>query len=316
VVAWPKAEYGKFYSGDSYIVLHTYKKNPDAAALSWNLHFWLGDETSQDEAGTAAYKTVELDDHLGGAPVQHREVQGFESDQFSHYFKNGLFILHGGVETGFHHVKPEEYRPRLLHIFGNRFTKVVEVKAPFSHKDLNSGDNFILDTGLHIWQWNGGHSSGPEKLKAAQLSQAIHDEREGRPKITVIDDGHEEPDFWKALGGKGPISKDAPEPAAKDKHAGQKSLHRLSDESGKLVFTEVASGKISRKSLDPKDVFILDTGAEIFAWVGLGSSAAERKLALRYAQQYLEKTGKDPHLPIAKILQGAENEIFESAFDH
>jgi gelsolin len=78
VVPWPEDKHGHFHKGDSYVVLNAYKK-PDSDAIFYDIHIWIGTESSQDEYGTAAYKMVELDDALGGAAIQHRQVKGHES---------------------------------------------------------------------------------------------------------------------------------------------------------------------------------------------------------------------------------------------
>lgn len=55
-----------------------------------DIHFWLGKETTEDEAGSAAMLTVYLDEYLGEGPVQHREVQDHELGLFLSYFKKGM----------------------------------------------------------------------------------------------------------------------------------------------------------------------------------------------------------------------------------
>jgi len=311
VVPVPEKLYGQFFSGDSYIVLST---SGEPSAFKYDIHFWLGEKTSQDEAGTAVYKTVELDTYHDGRPIQHREVQGHESALFLSYFssKGGIRILEGGVDSAFHHVKPTEYKPRLLHIKGRKNVRIVQV--PMACASLNSGDVFLLDAGLTLYQWNGSKASGAEKIKAAALVRAIDDEREGKPQVVVVEENDNNADFWKLLGGHGPIAS-ADSAGLDDETAGfEKKLYQLSDASGNLNFKLVGSGKLNKSLLNSNDVFVLDTGAEIFVWVGNGSSKREKDSAMKYAQEYLVKNNRPDYLPLTRILQGGENEVFEAAF--
>jgi len=319
VVPWPKEQYGSFYSGDSYLVLNTYKEQ-GKEALKWDLHFWLGQHTTQDEAGTAAYKTVELDTLLNDGPVQHREVMGHESDLFLSYFPN-IRMMEGGVDSGFKHVEPEKYEPRLLHLKGKKKVRTMQVDRKV--ESLNSGDVFILDLGLKVFKWEGKSCGMFEKNKGREVCDAIKTERRGKVQIENIREGDKDAtaqEFYKALGSdvNAPI-KSASEGGDDDEieKAGRaiRQLWKLSDASGKMEFTKVADGNAIKKGLlDSNDVFIFDAGHEVFAWIGKGASDKEKFDAVPSAQKYLFNNKRPAYLPITRVLEGAENSTFNEAF--
>uniref|UniRef100_A0A673FKS4 Gelsolin-like n=1 Tax=Sinocyclocheilus rhinocerous TaxID=307959 RepID=A0A673FKS4_9TELE len=181
----PKNLYGNFYKGDAYLLLYT------TTAPSYYIHMWMGNECSQDESGAAAIFSTQLDDFLGGGPVQFREVQNNESLTFLGYFKSGIKYKQGGVASGFHHVLTNDVDvKRLLHIKGRRAIRATEVEMSWS--SFNKGDCFIVDLGKDIYQWCGSDCNRFERLKASQLAIDIRDnERNGRAKLIMVEDGTE-----------------------------------------------------------------------------------------------------------------------------
>jgi gelsolin len=305
VVRWPKDQYGSFYSGDSYIVLNTYKKT-GSDELHWNAHMWVGLNSTQDEMGTAAYKIVELDDLFHRKIVLFREVQGHESDLFLSYF-NVIHIMEGGVETGFKKVPVEEYKPRLLHIKGKKHFRVTQVNL--SSDSLNSNDVFILDAGLILYNWIGSKANPFEKFKASSVCQSIKEDRKSLPKIVKLEEEENDNDFWNLLGGKGPIKS---ETSIKDEDIkNDKVMFRVTDSSGKLTAQEI---ECKRQNLDTNDVFIVDFNYQIYVWIGDHSSPDEKKNSLPMAMRYMENYSRPKHVSICVMREGYELESFRESF--
>jgi len=313
VAPYDPKQYGSFYDGDSYIVLNTYKL-PNSDTLRYNVHFWLGKKSSQDERGTAAYKTVELDDHLDDLPVQYREVQGRESKVFLDIFGGQIKILRGGAESGFNHVKPENYKPRLfrLHPRNDKHVGLHECES-LSCSSLDQKGVFILDAGLNLYQWNGEHSSQFDRFKASHIVQELREQRNGVPKVFVLDGTENYEDFWKLLGGIGQIAAE-PVPSTLVESF-TKSLYKLTDRNGQLEFTKVAEGTI-KNILTSEDVYILDVGWEVFAWIGKRADKLERSKAQTRCVQYLKDQGRSvEEINIIRIPEGAEPSAFLEYFD-
>lgn len=303
---WKKQDYGKFFNGDSYIILNTYRPSPDSEEFAYDAHFWIGSRSTQDEYGTAAYKTVELDTYLDGRPVQHREVEGFESDLFRSYFAKGLTILEGGADSGFNHVEPRKYEPRLFHFSGTKRNIVVR-EVPRVRSRLLSDDVFILDLGLMLYQWNGAGSNKDERFKAMEYLAQLKSER-GKASSETLEESDisQDHEFYQALTGHEEVDTVALSfiKAAKQKtHTNQ--LYRLLEtgHGGGLEYKKIKEGPVRRSDLDSGDVFLIDTGKSCYVWLGKDTSPMEVQNGFGIAHNLLMKSDH-PFVPISVIREG------------
>ncbi|CAL8074700.1 unnamed protein product [Calicophoron daubneyi] len=300
-----KEDFGKFFSGDSYLILSV---DHYGGELVYDVHFWIGKESTPDEYGTAAYKAVELDTLLDDKAIQHREVDGFESDQFKRYF-NRLEKLEGGYTSGFMHVKPEEFRHRLLVCHGLDRNHVELTEVDFSRNSIDSGDVFILDVGTTAYQWNGKGSSKDERYRAGAFLQQLESERNGRCTTFVIDeiDNKESAEFLAKL-------PDAPVHKRPEQVPSKKAIYRISDETGKMQVSLVCEEHLPKSALRDDDAFIIDTGMALFVYIGVRCSRNEKLNALSHAHEYLKKT-THPLIPITVVSGGRISREMEKVLE-
>lgn len=319
LVPLPLNTYGSFYEGDCYVLLSTRQLG---SALSYDIHYWIGKRSSKDEQGCAAIYTTQLDDYLGGVPVQHREVQSHESELFKGYFKQGVIYKKGGVASGMNHVETNVYNvKRLLQVKGKRNVTATEVEV--SWDSFNVGDVFLLDLGRVIVQWNGPESNKQERMKAMLLAKDIRDrERGGRTEIGVVEGDEEKasPELMKVLESElGERPQDL-KPAVSDEAVEKQqrtsvSLYRVSDSEGKMQVTEEARRPLVQEMLNRDDCYILDHGGmKIYVWKGKGATKVEKQTAMSKALEFMQMQGYPYSTNIETVHDGAESAMFKQLF--
>jgi len=335
VKPWPKEQYGQFFRGDTYIVLHSYGSDP--SNLQHDLHIWIGSESTQDEYGTAAYKMVEADEYLGGAAVQHRQVEGMEASEFVDYF-DILEYLEGGVETGFNRVEPTKEKP-LFFKFRRREKKGELVQVPMSISSMDSGSGFILFADkATVWAWHGKDCKPFEKVACTHNGEKLCT----LGTVTVLAQGiddEEDTEFWNYLeqgsssgSGSGSCSREIGSTAVGLKQRSsltsslkeykpklylvdsdptkplqQVGLGELIKKAAKLRMGMGAGGFLNKSSLDDSNVFLLDTGWQIFVWIGKAADPGEKVAALGAADRYAEIEPRAHELPVTVLKAGQEN---------
>jgi gelsolin len=319
VKPWSESKYGKFHTGDTYIVLNSYIIDGEEE-LKHDIHIWIGSESSQDEYGTAAYKMVEADEYLGGSAVQYREVQSNESDLFKSYFNNRVTYLDGGAESGFNHVEPTKDTPHLYKVKGTSKAMSLQ-QVPVSKKSLSSGDSFILfaNTAL-VWVWHGMNANPHEVSRAASLAENLC--TEGNVTEMTQGQGDEEyAEFWAYLGD-GTIAEDGDDDSDDAIEEFTPLLFQLGSGSPEQVAKGEATKvgfrdtqlQISRDVLDESNIYLLDSGWDIIVWIGKNSDRSEKTSALTKAEEYCKEDPRTADLPVQIIKSGFETETFNNYF--
>ncbi|XP_060750016.1 capping protein (actin filament), gelsolin-like b isoform X2 [Tachysurus vachellii] len=306
------SEFGAFYNGDSYLVL---QNRGDEGA---DLHMWIGEKSTRDEQVACAVLATQLDNFLGGDPVQHRQVQGYESPEFMSLFPRGITYKEGGIESGFRKQQSGSGPvQRLYQIKGKKNIRAKEVELNWS--SFNKGDCFILDLGETIVSWVGSQANMFEKQKVREIAALIRDtERHGKAQISSIQEGEETPEMLKVLGPMPALKESSPEDDSQADMSNTASLYKVSDATGSMKLTKVSEKNPFAKDLLVRDdCFILDNGAngKIFVWKGSGANAEEKKAALKVADDFIQKMNYPRMKTQVEIIpQGRENVIFKQFF--
>ncbi|XP_061959519.1 villin-1 isoform X1 [Populus nigra] len=312
LVPVPKSLHGKFYSGNSYVVLSTVL--PRSGPPQHDIHYWLGKDANEVESTLASDKALELDSALGSCTVQYREVQGQETEKFLSYFKPCVIPIEGVFSSDSGQLNGESYKISLLTCKGEHVVSVKEV--PFSRSSLNHNDVFILDTASKIFLFSGCNSSTQERAKALEVVQYIKENKHGGTcEVATVEDGKlvgdpEVGEFWSFFGGYAPIPRDSP------------CVEKQSDSPFSQLFWITAQAKLcpcegsslNKEMLETNKCYMLDCGAEIFVWMGRNTSITERKKSISVTEDLLRNQGRSMTTHLTFLTEGLETSIFRSYF--
>jgi len=300
---WPKDQTGRFYQGDSFLVLNIISKEQMYA------HVWTGKQSSKDEISFVNFKVLQLDKKLENNLVIYYESQGKESELFKSYF-DFFTVIKGGVDADLEQYKTEHYRGKLFHVH-SQGSKIQSREVSINRKNLDSGDVYLLDIGLKVFIWTGKKSNSFEKFHMGCLAQKIKDVRHN--KVTVVTLYEDVPDEKNKKEFDDYLDKyeESDFETQQSFNSSFKKMMKLSDENGRLELTEVTYG---RNSLKSEDSFLIDRGDAIIIWVGSKASQSEKRFARFFANKYVSTESRNPQMPVYITSESKAGKEFEKCF--
>ncbi|KAM0857755.1 hypothetical protein ACQ4PT_048297 [Festuca glaucescens] len=315
VVPIAKSLHGKFYTGNCYIVLNTAELK--SGIRGHNVHYWVGEEAKEEHCVIASDKAFELDAALGSQAVQYREMQGEESDKFLSYFRPCIIPVQGSFSSHWRRSGEECDQTTMFRCEGEHVARVTEV--PFSRTSLDHKAAFIVDTPLKIFLFSGCNSSVQTRAKALDVIKHLRENRHcGRCEIGTLEDGKlvgdsDAGEFWNLFGGYAPIPRDVLDTANGElMTTTSKKLFWIN----KRKLVPMDTHLLDREMLNSDRSYILDSGTEIYLWLGMATLVSERKTSVTVLEDYVRSQGRSSIGHTVIMTEGHEITDFKLQFQH
>nr|XP_020770505.1 villin-like protein isoform X3 [Odocoileus virginianus texanus] len=320
MVPVPEPAYGNFFEKHCYVVLHVPQSLKATPGVPKDLHYWVGKMAGVAAHGAPGSFMQHLKEALGGATVQHREVQGHESACFRSYFRSGIIYRKGGLASALKHVETNVYNiQRLLRIRGGKHLSATEVEL--SWHSFNKSDIFLLDLGRIMIQWNGPKASAARKAQGLFLTHSLRDrERGGRAQVSVVDDEAEATDLMEimeaVLGRRvGNLHDAMPSKRMNQLQKANVHLYQVCQKGKDLVVQELSTCPLAQDLLQEENCYILDQGGfKIYVWQGRLASLQERGAAFKRALSFIQAKGYPSYTSVEVMDDGAESAGFKQLF--
>ncbi|XP_065184620.1 uncharacterized protein LOC135815272 [Sycon ciliatum] len=317
--ARPKAvqlrQQGQFSSTESYVVEYRYRHGSGSGGgggTNTILYAWHGRDCSAQRSGQTMAVQAQMARALELPPVQTRLSQGHESDHFLSVFRGQLVIYLGTQKSS-----QQGKEPRLFCVSGKSQLRTSSTQVKCHYSSLTSRSAFCLVTPEVSYAWAGKGSTQVERRAAAAAARLLSSPSSTSISVVRCVEGDEPEAFWQLLGsGTGRVKYDtellSPEIAGQ-----QPRLFHCSLLGWRLVTEEIFH--FTQLSLTREDVLLLDTGNQVFMWIGEAALQNESQGANKMALDYLasDQTGRKPETTaIHVVLQRYEPITFTSHFLH
>ncbi|XP_005179741.1 villin-like protein quail isoform X2 [Musca domestica] len=321
--AEPKAQYGTFVDDCAYIIYAaaaagTYvnqdtitREVKPSVNLERFIHFWLGENVSEQKRSNVAHKIQELDSYFNNVAVEYRETQGNESARFLSYFKKGITIKCG------QHLNSAEQN-RLYQVYGRKWLRCIEMPT-ISWEHFGADFVMLLATANHLYVWIGRSSSNVERRNAIELANKW---QKDNTKLTIVDDGYEQSmpekrkNEWNTFLPLSQRSVCQNSPIPEKPICNKLKIYKCCYRNNRLHLDQLDVVIPTREDFsDSSTAYVLDGFAQgIWLWVGSQASQQDKTNAMGNGRAFVKKKKYPYSTPVIRVVEGHEPAEFIRLF--